>query len=77
MKAILAPWGFMRILRLVMGVVIMYQSFANQQPWIGVLGGFFVIQVLMNTGCNAAGCNPTITRRNPLDKAKEVVYEDV
>jgi hypothetical protein len=80
MKALLAPWGFMRILRLVMGVIIMVQSFINHQPWIGVLGGFFVIQVLMNTGCGTAGCSPNLTRQKSTGKranTKEVDYETV
>ncbi|GAB2538792.1 hypothetical protein [Spirosoma aerophilum] len=80
MKALLAPWGFMRVLRLCMGVLIMVQSFLNNQPWIGLLGAFFVLQVLMNTGCSAAGCSPRIDKRQSTgtpDNGKEAAYENV
>lgn len=77
MKALLEPWGFMRILRLFMGGIILYQSFMNHQPLIGLLGGFFVLQVLLNTGCGAGRCSPKIGKMKEDSRVDEIDYEEV
>lgn len=77
MNALREPWDLMRILRLIMGSIIVYQSIGEQQPLLGLMGGFFVFQALLNTGCGAAGCRPNVTNRKATEPAKEIDYEEV
>lgn len=77
MNALREPWDLMRILRLIMGSIIVYQSIGEQQPLPGLLGGFFVLQALFNTGCGAAGCRPNANNRKTTQPAKEIEYEEV
>ncbi|WP_020604723.1 hypothetical protein [Spirosoma spitsbergense] len=77
MNALRQPWGLIRILRLVIGSIVIYQSVGEQQPILGLLGAFFVIQALMNTGCGATGCQiPRSTSKKTL-KTEVIDYEDV
>ena len=50
MKNILSNWNFMRILRLVMAVFIIFQGFETEQ-WLFVIAGFiFALLPLFNIG---------------------------
>ena len=54
---LLTNWTFMRVLRLMMGLVIAYQAFSSQIGLMGLLAAFFIFQALSNTGCcGSSGC---------------------
>jgi hypothetical protein len=51
MKVILKNWDLVRMLRFGMGLWVLYSSFTEHQPLLGLIGVFFVYQALMNVGC--------------------------
>nr|WP_297307842.1 hypothetical protein [uncultured Flavobacterium sp.] len=64
MKNILSNWNFMRILRLVMAVFIIFQGFETEQ-WLFVIAGFiFALLPLFNIGCcGTSGCNTNFSSK--------------
>lgn len=78
MTTILKNWDFMRILRLGMGLWVIYSSFTDRQPLLGFLGAFFVYQAVMNIGCcGSNGCNIPNKPNSQNLPSKEVDYEEV
>lgn len=77
MNALRQPWTLMRLLRLLIGSVIIYQSVGEQQPILAILGAFFVIQALMNTGCGPGGCQLPRPANKSRKENKFVDYEEV
>ena len=75
MTAILENWNFMRFLRLSMGLWLVYSAFTDHQPLLGLLGGVFALQAIMNAGCcGSSGCaipNTRSTTKEPIQ------YEEV
>jgi len=70
-------WEVMRIVRLVAGLSIIWSALIDQQPWLGLVGGFLLLQVVTNTGCGAAGCNIPASRRSTPNGAREVEYDEL
>lgn len=73
MKTILQGWNFMRILRLVLGVVILVQSIIAKDTLIIILGAAFGGMALANVGCcGANGC----AVNTPI-KTQKIDYEEL
>lgn len=70
-------WNFMRILRLVLGVLFAYQAFQNSDKIMGFFSAIFLFQAISNTGCcGASGCAVT----SPVSKnehVEEAIFEEV
>lgn len=79
MRALLENWNFMRFLRLGMGLWLVYSAFADRQPLLGLLGGVFALQAIMNAGCcGSGGCAMPVARQNTSQTTKEPIqYEEV
>lgn len=78
MTTILKNWDFMRILRLGMGLWVIYTSFTDHQPLFGLFGAFFVYQAVMNIGCcGSGGCSIPDNKRNDNSQTKDIDYEEV
>lgn len=58
MKTILTTgWHFMRIVRLVLGIIWMIFAYMQHDGLIGLAGGFLVFTALFNYGCcGSNGC---------------------
>lgn len=54
-KIYLSQWSVMRILRLVMGIIIIIQGVKSEMWLIAGLGVLFTILPLMNMGCSTNG----------------------
>lgn len=54
-KIYLSQWSVMRILRLVMGIIIIIQGVKSEMWLIAGLGVLFTILPLLNMGCSANG----------------------
>lgn len=79
-KTITTGWSFVRGLRLVLGAVILVQSIVTKQYAIGLFGGLFMFQALLNMGCGMAGGCGMPTRTTNLNgklTEGEVEYEEV
>lgn len=79
MTAILENWNFMRFLRLGMGLWLVYSAFADHQPLLGLLGGVFALQAIMNAGCcGSNGCaTPNIRQSTGQTTIEPIQYEEV
>lgn len=50
-------WNLMRMLRIVMGSVVLYQGLADSQWLLAGVGGIFLVQGILNAGCGACAGN--------------------
>lgn len=67
----------MRIIRLVLGIVIIVQGIQAQQWMLVVLGGLFTLMPLFNIGCcSTTGCDTTYRARKTIEK-EDITYEEV
>ena len=75
---ILTNWTFIRVLYLLMGGYIIFQSAIHQQ-WLGVaLGGYFASMGLFAFGCASGNCFTAIPSKQKVDAAiEDVKYEEV
>lgn len=76
MKTILQGWNFMRILRLVLGIIIAVQGIVAGETLTVILGLLFAIMSVANIGCcgkNGCAVNPARSIRN---KTKDINYEE-
>ena len=75
MKALLQGWNVMRILRLVLGVVILVQGIVARDVVTIILGTALGGMALFNVGCcGANGC--AVTYRKNLNE-KQISYEEL
>jgi len=70
-------WGLIRIVRLVAGSLVLWNALADHQPLVGLIGGFLVVQAILNTGCGAGGCGITRAEKQSTEPATDVEYEEV
>jgi uncharacterized membrane protein HdeD (DUF308 family) len=65
MIRIFSNWDFMRILRLLMGIWIVYSSFADKQPILALIGLVFIYQAIKNVGCcGGVACSIDLKPKN-------------
>lgn len=67
----------MRILRLVLGAIIVVQGVNNGEALYFVLGGILVLMALANAGCCGAGGCAVATKKAAATEEKEIAYEEV
>lgn len=76
-ETLLNDWGFMRILRLVLGIYIAVQAIETQSMLSGVIAIFFLCQAITNPDCcGSNGCAVPIKKTNS-DKTEEIEYEEI
>jgi hypothetical protein len=72
MKALLQTWDFMRTLRLGMALWLIYAAVDSGPFLLGILGGLFALQALLNVGCCGAGsCSYTPRQSTQRDKSSQ------
>lgn len=77
MKNYLSNWNLMRVIRLVLGIIVIVHGFQGHQWMLVVLGGLFTLMPVFNIGCcSTAGCNTTYSSRNTT-ATKDITYEEV
>lgn len=70
MNRILKNWDFARIVRLLLGVLVIIYSISSKDYVFIVLGGLLLVQAIMNISCcGSAGCYTE-------SKHKENIYGD-
>ncbi len=75
-QMILAPWSFMRWLRLVLGLFIIYQAFTLHDTLAGLIGSLFLFQAISNTGCCGTACAiPTASKEETT--SNDVTFEEI
>jgi hypothetical protein len=68
---LLSNWGFARIIRLGLGIVMIIQAFQMSNFMVGVFGSFFAWQGLLNKGCGVGGCGVPMYRDTKTIDAEE------
>jgi hypothetical protein len=58
------PWSFMRIIRLFMGVFLIFQGIVASQYIAVILGLGFTLMPLLNLGCGCSGSSCDINTEN-------------
>jgi hypothetical protein len=69
-------WGFMRIIRLLVGGYALVEAFRASDILIGMIGAVLVGMALLNAGCGSQGCGIPAPRNN-YTKPEEVEYEEI
>ncbi len=75
MKKYLSSWNVMRVIRLLLGGVIVAQGVLTGQWVLATLGGLFSLFALLNIGCGIGGCNVPVVKTTK--QTDEIVYEEV
>ena len=57
-KLLTRGWNFMRVLRVLVGIVSIYYAVDKSDGILGVAGGLFILSAIFNVGCcGAMGCS--------------------
>ena len=64
-------WGFMRIIRLLVGGYALVEAYRASDVLIGMMGTVLVGMALLNAGCGSQGCGIPAPRNNKT-KTKEI-----
>lgn len=77
MKLILANWHVLRIVRLVLGVIFLVQTFKNPDLLSGFIAIFLLYQAATNTGCGFGQPCATKPTNNGDNKTNEITFEEI
>lgn len=69
-------WGFMRIIRLLVGGYALVEAYRASDILVGMMGAVLVGMALLNAGCGSQGCGIPAPRNN-YTKPEEVEYEEI
>lgn len=73
---ILSGWNLVRILRLVLGIIIIVQGISTKEWTFVMLGSLLTLMPLLNIGCcGPSGCNVPATQSRR--QTKDISYEEV
>lgn len=71
--ALTNDWNFMRVFRLLLGLLVLIQSLFIGDYLFSAFGVFFIFQALTNTGCcGSSGCSVDYSNSN---ESKVPAYE--
>lgn len=69
-------WNVARVIRLLLGIMIMYQGFHTYQNGVVLMGAFFTVFSLFTSGCCGTTCSRT--PKNDIESKNEtIVYEEI
>ncbi len=70
-------WTILRVLRIIIGVSILFSIPGSEQPYLlGIIGSIVTMQGILNIGCGVNGCSPKSINKN-IDSQQEVNFEEV
>jgi hypothetical protein len=76
-ERILQQWDWLRIVRLVIGVSVIFQS-VMMQSWLLVAAGVMLTSMaVLNIGCGLNGCATMPTTKDTRTADKEVTFEEI
>lgn len=76
-QTLFTGWNFMRWLRLVFGIFFTIQGIQSSDTLMGVVGAFFLLTAVTNTGCCGAGGCATPVNKSSNDKVEEISFEEI
>jgi hypothetical protein len=76
-EKILQPWDWLRVVRLIIGVSVVFQS-VLMQSWLLVAAGVMLTAMaVLNIGCGLNGCSVPPARRDTVTETKDIHFEEV
>ena len=69
-------WGFMRIIRLIIGGYALFEAVRSSDIFIEIMGAVILGMALFNIGCGPQGCGVP-TNRSKSTHSEEIEYEEV
>ncbi|MGN6181638.1 MAG: hypothetical protein ACTHNW_20820 [Mucilaginibacter sp.] len=73
---ILRNWNLPRILRVMIGIVILIMAISRADPGSGIIGAVFTAMGVFNIGCCGSGACYTPVKNSKKD-SKDICYEEV
>jgi hypothetical protein len=77
MKKIIQGWNIMRLLRLVLGIIILVQGINQKEYVFAFVGALFVVLSIANIGCCGSQACTTTPINKDFKNSKEITYEEV
>ena len=79
LKLMTTNWNFFRVLRLIMGLIIIAQAILSKDVLFGVAGFIFTLLPLFNQGCcgTQSYCQNNVAHLKNNTTSKEKEYEEV
>ena len=78
MKArLLAPWDWLRIVRLIIGISVIFQALYLRSGMLIAAGIMLTGMALMNMGCGVNGCSTPPTPRRQAGKVEDTQFEEI
>jgi hypothetical protein len=75
-QAILTNWTFFRVVRLLIGIIIIIQAISTKDISIGFVGILFTLMPMFNIGCcGTGGCS--IKPIKNTDTPKNITFEEI
>ncbi|MFN8276725.1 MAG: hypothetical protein U0T84_04540 [Chitinophagales bacterium] len=74
MIAYFSQWNLMRLIRLAMGIYVLYQGYLVGDKTVLLLGAWFTAMPMFNLGCCGTSC---YTPTNTITETREITYEEV
>lgn len=68
-------WNFFRILRLILGIVIIIQSIYTRNYTFGIIGLLFATTSIFNVACCGSSCSTTNFSKS--NEPEDIAYEEV
>lgn len=72
---LLSNWHLLRIIRLILAILILFQAWEEKNWMFGLLSGILFYQVIVNATCNGATCLPPENKLN--ESPTEIDYEEI
>lgn len=76
-ERILAPWDWLRILRLLIGLSVIFQALYLRSGMLIAAGIMLSSMALLNIGCGVNGCSTTPTARRQTGKVEDTQFEEI
>lgn len=77
MKTLLQGWHFARILRLILGVIIIVQGVILHETAYALMGGLLSLMAVVNVGCcGPAGCSVP-TKSKSQSTSQPIEFEEM
>lgn len=76
MREYLKNWSAIRIVRLILGILVIVEGVKSNEWMFIALGGLFALMAVLNAGCSSGAC-ATPRRKSFQSDDEEVTYEEV
>ena len=75
---IIKNWNAMRLVRLALSLMVLYQALLGYDVFLGIIGGFVFGQTVLNLGCcNSSGCSIHSMQRKSVTETENINFEEI